>query len=189
MLRRVLLLSLVLPLSGYGQTYADSPFYQRVSAIPATAQVDGYEHGTIHANGVTIDLSEWAPLSSPDFDRIAGWSVAADVDGSKPAKIFHYYTQYDHMNPVVVYGYDLLVQPVEGTDQIRCTFRALTDPAWKWHRNKEVAPVDLPADLTPVVVHSGDVLAIRTLPLGPGRIVAVRYLRLTRSEETTTSAQ
>jgi hypothetical protein len=189
MLRHFLLLSLSLPLSGYCQTYADSPFYQPVSAIPSTARADGYCHGCIHANGATIDLSEWVPASSPDFDRIAGWSVAADVDGSKPAEVFHYYAQYDHMNPVVVFGYDLLVQPVEGTDVIGCTFSPLTDPAgdW-WHRNKEITPVALPADLTPVEIHSGDVLAVKTLPLGPGRI-AVHYLRLIRTDQTLDSTQ
>ncbi|HEY1497997.1 MAG TPA: hypothetical protein VGF88_00330 [Acidobacteriaceae bacterium] len=184
MLRAVLLLSLVLPLSGFCQTYANSPVYQPVSEIPSTAHAEGYEHGSMHANGVVIDLSEWEPASSPDSARIAGWSVAADIDGSQPAQVFHYYTQYDHMNPVVVFGYDLLVEPVEGTDQIRCTFSAVTDPAGEWwHRNKEVTPVALPNDLTPVVIHSGDVLAIKTLPLGPGRIAAVHYLRLTRTDQ------
>jgi hypothetical protein len=184
MLRYFLVLSLALPLSGYCQTYADSPFYQPVSAIPPMARVDGYAHGSIHANGVVIDLSEWTPESSPDFDRIAGWSAAADVDGRPPTQIFHFYTQYDGMNPVVLFGYDLRTEPVSGTDEIKCTFSALTDPTgWpSFHPNKEVRPVALPADLTPVVVHSGDVLAIRTLPLGSGRIAAVHYLRLTRTD-------
>jgi len=188
MLRPILLLSLVMPLSGYCQTYG-SPFYQPVSAIPSTAYDDGYCHGCIHANGVTIDLSQWTPESSPDFDRIAGWSGDADVDGSKPAQVFHHYTQYDHMNPVVVFGYDLLVQPVEGTDQIRCTFSALTDFAGGRHRNKEIAPVALPPDLTPVVIHSGDVLAITYLPLGPGKIASVHYIRLIRTDQTLDSTQ
>jgi hypothetical protein len=189
MLRPILLLSFVLPLSAHCQTYS-SPFYQTVSGIPSTAYADGYCHGCIHANGVTIDLSRWEPESSPDFARIAGWSVATDVDGSKGRQILHYYTQYDHMNPVVVFGYDLLVQPVEGTDQIRCTFSPVTDPTgdW-WRRNKEIAPVALPNDLTPVVIHSGDVLAIKTLPLGPGKIAAVHYLRLIRTEQTLDSPQ
>lgn len=186
MLRPILLLSLVLPLSGYCQTY-NSPFYQPVSGIPSTAHSEGYKG--IRANGIVIDLSEWVPASSPDFARIAGWSVAADVDGSKGGQVFHYYTQYDHMSPVVVFGYDLVVEPVEGTDQIRCTFSPLTDPAWGWHRNKEVAPVSLPRDLTPVVIHSGDGLAIKTLPLGPGKIAPVQYLRLTRTDQTTASTQ
>jgi hypothetical protein len=189
MLRYFLLLSLVLPLSGYGQTYADLPFYQPVSAIPSTAHVDGYAHGSMHANGVIIDLSEWVPASSPDFDRIAGWSEGADVDGNKPAQRFHFYIQHDHMNPAVVFGYDLLAEPVAGTDEIRCTFSALTDSATQRQRSKEIAPVALPADLTPVVIHSGDVLAIRMLPLGPGRIADIHYLRLIRADQTPTSAQ
>ena len=182
MFRYFLLLSLVLPLSASCQTYADSPFYQRVSAIPSAAQGDGYQHGTIHANGILIDLSESVPASSPDFDRIAGWSEAADVDAGKGAQKFHFYIEYDHLNPVATFGYDLLAEPVPGTDEIRCTFSALTDPSWNWHRNKQVTPVALPADLTPVVVHSGDALAIRMLPLGPGRIADVHYLRLVRTD-------
>ncbi len=189
MLRYFLLLSLALPLSGSCQTYADSPFYQPVGAIPSAAHVDGYVHGSINANGVIIDLSQWVPESSPDFDQIRGWSAAADVDGSKPAQVFHFYTQYDHMNPVVVFGYDLLAEPVAGTDKIRCTFSALTTPlGWDWHQNKDVRPVALPADLTPVIVRSGDVLAIRTLPLGPGGIAAVHYLRLIRTDQRPTTA-
>jgi len=183
MLRYFLLLTLAFPLSGSCQNYADSPFYQRVSSIPSTARADGYAHGSIQANGVIIDLSESVPESSPDFDRIRGWSAAADVDGSKPAEVFHFYTQYDHMNPVIRYGYDLRAEPVAGTDEIRCTFSAPTDPrGWNWNPNKGITAVALPADLTPVVVHSGEVLAIRTLPLGPGRIVAVHYLRLIRTD-------
>lgn len=183
MLRCVLLLSLGLPLCASCQSYADSPFYQPVSAIPSGARADGYVHGSLHANSVTIDLSEWEPASSPDFDRIRGWSTAADTDGNPSAEVFHFYTQYDPMNPVVRFGYDLRVEPVAGTDEIRCTFSAPTAPhGWDWHSNPDVRPVALPADLTPVVVHSGGVLAIRTLPLGPGRIVVTHYLRLTRTD-------
>lgn len=188
MLRRFLLLAVALPLSGYCQTYADSPFYQPVSNIPSAAHVDGYEHGSMRANGVVIDLSEWVPESSPDLDRIfsGGGSEGADVDGNKPVQKFHFYIQHDGLH--VVFGYDLLVQPIEGTDQIRCTFSALTDPSWDWHRDKEIAPVALPADLTAVVVHSGDVLAIRMLPLGPGRIADIHYLRMIRTDQTANSA-
>lgn len=194
MLRAVLLLSLALPLSGYCQTYADSPFYQPVSAIPSTAHVDGYEHGSIHANGVVIDLSEWVPASSPDVHRVfsGGGSEAAAVDGKEPDEMFHFYTEHD--GPHAVFGYDLFVQPVPGTDQIRCTFSTLTDPMvgpqsaggfrGGWGRNKEIAPVALPADLSPVVVHSGDVLAVRMLPLGPGSIADIHYLRLIRTDLT-----
>lgn len=185
MLRCFLMLSLVLPVPGYCQRYADSPLYRSVSVIPSAAHSEGYPG--IRANGIVIDLSAWVPESSPGFDRIAGWSVAADVDGSKPAQVFHYYTQYDHMNPVVVFGYDLLVEPVKGTDQIRCTFSALTDPAWDWHRKKDISPVAFPTGLTTVVIHSGDVLAIKTLPLGLGKIAPVHYLRLTRADQTADS--
>jgi len=80
----------------------------------------------------------------------------------------------------VIFGYDLLVEPVEGTDQIKCTFSALTDPEIDWLRDKDVPVVALPADLTPLVIKSGDVISFTTLPLGPGKIAVVHYLRLTR---------
>lgn len=186
MLRYFLLLSLVLPLSGSCQTYADSPFYQLASATPSTAHVEGYEHGGLKANGVVIDLSEWTPNSSPDFGEIAGWDVGADTDGSKPTQLFHFYIQYKRLN--VLFAYNLLVEPIEGTDKIKCTFSAFTNPkGWPWPRT--IVPVALPADLTPLMVRSGDVISIPTLPLGKGRIAAVHYLRLTRADLTSDSVQ
>ena len=139
------------------------------------------------ANGVVIDLSESVPWSSPDIDEIRGWSLGSQVDGSKPAQIFHFYIQYDHLN--VIFGYDLLAQPVEGTDEIKCTFSAFTDYSVADQRNKDVAPVALPADLTPLVIKSGDTISITTLPLGQGKIAVVHYLRLTRIDLTPDSTQ
>jgi hypothetical protein len=40
--------------------------------------------------------------------------------------------------------------------------------------------VALPADLTPLVIRSGDTIAITTIPLGQGKIAAVHCLPLTR---------
>lgn len=172
------------------QSYADSPFYRPTSAVPSAAHVEGWQHGSIKANGVVIDLSESVPSSSPDFDEIRGWSVGSWVDKNNPAHTFHFYIQYDHMNPVVIFGYDLLVEPVKGTDKIKCTFSALSDPENRLPlRNKDVAPVPLPADLSPVVIKSGDAISITTLPLGQGKIASVHYLRLTRIDHTPDTAQ
>jgi hypothetical protein len=80
----------------------------------------------------------------------------------------------------------LLVEPVQGTDEIRCTFSALTDPDElpenAWRRDKDVPVVALSADLTPVVIKSGDAIAFTMLPLGPGKVAVVHYLRLTRTD-------
>ena len=184
MLKHFLMFFLTVPLCGHCQNYADSPFYRRASAVPSTAHVEGWSHGSIKANGVVIDLSESVPFSSPDFDEIAGWSLGSQVDGSQPAQLFHFYIQYDQLN--VIFGYDLLTQPVEGTDKIKCTFSAFTDYTVADHRNKDVIPVALPADLAPLVIHSGDAISIATLPLGQGKIAAVHYLRLTRTDLTPT---
>ncbi|HMH13475.1 MAG TPA: TlpA disulfide reductase family protein [Edaphobacter sp.] len=122
------------------------------------------------------------PSTSPDFDEIRGWSVYAGVDGNKPAQLFHFYIQYDNLN--ATFAYNLLVQPVEGTDKIKCTFSAFTDPKDEHFRNKDILPIALPADLTPLVVRSGKVISITTLPLGQAKIAAVHYLRLARTDLT-----
>jgi hypothetical protein len=156
--------------------------------VPSTALVEGWSHGSIKANGVVIDLSDSVPSSSPDFDEIRGWSLGSWVDRNTLANTFHFYIRYDHLN--VVFGYDLLVEPVEGTDKIKCTFSALTDPENRLTlRNEDVAPVALPADLTPVVIKSGDAISFTTLPLGPGKIAVVHYLRLTRIDLALASTQ
>jgi peroxiredoxin len=189
--RFLLMLSLAIPLYAHCQSYADSPFYKKASGVPSTAHVEGWSHGSIKANGIVIDLSESVPSSSPDFDEIRGWSVKSWVDRNKPSHIFHFYIQYDPLN--VIFGYDLRVESVQGTDEIKCTFSALTDPEelseMAWPRNRGIPVVALSADLTPVVVKSGGVIAITTLPLGEGRIPVSHYLRLTRTDSTPDSAQ
>ncbi|WP_348262439.1 hypothetical protein P8935_21905 [Telmatobacter sp. DSM 110680] len=185
MTKCLLAFAVSIPLCGQCQSYAHSPFYMTTSSVPLTAHVEGFAHGDIKANGVVIDLSESVPSSSPDFDEIRGWSVGTWVDRNNPTHTFHFYIQYDRMNPVVVFGYDLLVEPVKGTDKIKCTFSALTDPENRLTlRNKDVAPVALSADLSPVLIKSGDVISIKTLPLGEGKIASIHYLRLTRIDLT-----
>ena len=178
----LLTFALAIPLCGHCQSYADSPFYRAVPDIPSTAHVEGWAHGSINSNGVVIDLSESFPSSSPDFDEIRGSSDHSSWDRNRPAHLFHHFVQYDQLN--VVFGYDLLVEPVKGTDKIKCTFSTLTDPDVDWHRNKDIPVVPLSDDLTPVVIKSGDVLSITTFPLGPGKIAVVYYLRLTRTDLT-----
>jgi hypothetical protein len=67
--------------------------------------------------------------------------------------------QYDRLN--AVFGYDLRVEPIQGTDQLRCTFTTLTDPidepANKWDlglRKKDIPVVAFPDDLSPFVIKS-----------------------------------
>ncbi|MGA2649238.1 MAG: hypothetical protein ABSF28_01885 [Terracidiphilus sp.] len=188
MLKYLLAFSLAIPMDGHSQSYTDSPFYRLAPGIPSTAQVEGYAHGSIKANGVVIDLSDSVPRPSPDFNEIQDWSLGAFVDRNRPAHIFHFLIQYDHLN--VAFGYDLLVTPVEGTDQIKCTFSALTDPEDPMlFRNKDIPLVALPPDLTPIVIKSGDALSFTTLPLGEGKIEVVHYLRLTRLDLAFASGQ
>jgi hypothetical protein len=181
MLNRFLLfIPLAIPLCGYSQGYADLPFYKIVSAVPSTARALGRVPGGT-ANGIVIDISMLEP--GPFTPRLTN----AWVDRSTPEHIFHYFRQYDRLN--AVFGYDLRVEPIQGTDQIRCTFITLTDPIDeppdKWGldlRKKDIPVVALPGDLGPFVIKSGDAISITTLPLGPGKIAVVQYLRLTRTD-------
>lgn len=191
MLKHLLVLALALPLYGHCQSYADSPFYHIVAAVPSTAYVEGWEHGSIKANGIVIDLSFQVASSSPDYDQLRGSTVNSWADKKSADHTFHYYLQYDQLN--VIFGYDLRVEPVAGTDQIKCTFSALTDPeelrASLWRPNKDMPVVALPGDLSPFVIRSGSVIAFTTLPLGKGRIPVTHFLRLTRTDATAESAQ
>ena len=183
MLNRILLIiPLAIPLCGYSQGYADSPFYKIVSAVPSTARDLGRAPGGL-ANGIVIDISIDPAPSGARF--INAW-----VDRSTPEHILHYFRQYDELN--AVFGYDLRVEPIQGTDQIRCTFTALSDPIDEppnkfqrlglGLRKKYIPVVALPGDLSPFVIKSGDAISITTLPLGPGKIAVVQYLRLTRTD-------
>lgn len=117
--RFLLIIALGIPLCGYSQGYADSPFYKIVSAVPSTARDLGQAPGGI-ANGVVIDISMLEP--APFTPRL----TTAWVERSTPEHIFHYFRQYDRLN--AVFGYDLRVEPIQGTDQIRCTSPLLPIP-------------------------------------------------------------
>ena len=172
-----------IPLCGYSQVYADSPFYKIVSAVPSTARALGRAPGAL-ANGIVIDISMSDPAPfGPRF--ISAW-----VDRSTPEHIFHYFRQYDAIN--AVFGYDLRVEPIQGTDQIRCSFTTLTDridpPENDFQRlglglrNKSIPVIALSGNLSPFMIKSGDAISITTLPFGPGKIAVVQYLRLTRTD-------
>ncbi len=173
---------LALPLCAHCQSYADLPFYKPISAIPSSAHSEYMRHGNIKANGIVIDLSanDSFPLTSPEFES---GQLQADVDRNGPVQVFHFYIQYNNLN--VTFAYDLLVQP-EGTDRIKCTFSAFTDPPYGTRR-KDIPVLALPADMTPLVINSGDAIAIKTLPLAEGKVEVIHYLRLTRTDLTPAS--
>jgi hypothetical protein len=109
--RFLLMFPVAIPMCGYCQSKAGSPFYRPISAIPATAHVEGWAHGIMKANGVMIDLSVSEPSPSQDSDELHGGLIDSWVDRNKPGHVFHYFRQYNQLN--VVFGYDLLVEPVQ----------------------------------------------------------------------------
>ena len=182
--RFLLIVPLAIPLCGHSQSYADSPFYKIVSAVPATARAVGRENIRVRANGIVIDVS--MSESAPFTPRLSN----AWADTSTPEHIFHYFRQYERLN--TVFGYDLRVEPIQGTDQIRCTFAPLSDPVDQPSnnfqrlglglRNKNIPVVALPVDLKPFVIKSGEAISVTTLPLGPGKVAVLQYLRLARTD-------
>ena len=88
-------------------------------------------------------------------------------------------------------GSDLLVEHVQGTDKIRCTFKVLTDAEIDLHRKSDIPLAALPGDLNPhpLVIKSGNAISITPLPLGKGKIAVVHYLRLTRTDLASDSVQ
>ena len=111
---------ILFPLCSYGQSYADSPF-SVVDAVPASAQVEGYAHGTSRANGVWID--PFVSRSEFAINKVGRLMIAGDVDGAKPAQMQHFFVQYVDLG--ATYGYNLLLEPLAGTDRIKCTFSQL----------------------------------------------------------------
>lgn len=90
-----------------------------LSYDPQSPAVGG-ENIRTRANGIVIDVSMLEPaLFTPRLTN--AWA-----DRGTPEHIFHYFRQYDELN--AAFGYDLRVEPIQGTDQIRCTFTALSDP-------------------------------------------------------------
>jgi hypothetical protein len=183
MLKYFFVFCLALPLCGHGQSYADSPFYRPVFGIPSSAHVEYMRHGDIKANGIVIDLSAWESVPNWSLYGDGGAQLAADVDRNGPARVFHFYIQYNNSN--VTFAYNLLALP-EGKDKIKCTFSAFTDTLYDTRR-KDIPVLALPADLTPLVIKSGDVIAIRTHPLADGEAEVIHYLRLTRIDLTPAS--
>ena len=59
--RFLVIIPLAIPLCGYSQGYADSPFYKIVSAVPSTARAVGGENIRTSANGIVIDVSMLEP--------------------------------------------------------------------------------------------------------------------------------
>jgi hypothetical protein len=90
MLKFVVMFSLAIPICARCQEYADSPFYMATSTVPSAAHVEGWQHGSIQANGVIIDLSELVLSSSPGFDEIRGWSVLGRSGRPSPYFSFLY---------------------------------------------------------------------------------------------------
>jgi hypothetical protein len=76
-LKSFLVIFFALPLYGHSQSYADSPFYKPISAIPASAHDEYTRHGNIKANRIVIDLSvnHWrmsVPETAPEFEESIG---------------------------------------------------------------------------------------------------------------------
>ena len=122
------------------------------------------------ANGTSTNIT-----MSVDFG-FGTWTEEMIVDGDSGKQILHWYAQFDRLN--VTFGYDLLLEPIDGTKKIRCTFKTLTEPSRGFVRNNGSYLVPLPGPLTPLIITDGDTIAIRMFPQKSTEAPFTQYLHV-----------
>jgi hypothetical protein len=188
MLRYLLAPALAIPFYGQCQGYVDPHLPKVIDNVPDTASSEGYGPGVIRANGVSVDLYR-SQSEETLVDKGSGVVlILAQVDGETPKQVLHFVHQYGELR--IAFGFNLLVEPLPGTDKIRCTFSTLTDPdlPW-WRRDRDISPDPLPGGLGSVLVNSGDVLSLTTFPLSGDKLALVHYIRFTLADPGTSSAE
>lgn len=157
---------LILPLASGAQRFAHDPFYEKTQAADATA----LHRWDSSANGVIFHMSLTAPHYGP-------WDEGMKVDGAQSRQVVHWYLQDNHYG--VYFGYDLVLEPVAGSSQIKCTFSAFNNPYDRGGRmNGNLPHPTLSDSLTPLLVDSGDTLEIAMLPGPDGKEKFVQYIRV-----------
>jgi hypothetical protein len=61
------------------------------------------------------------------------WDEGMKVDGVQSRQVVHWYLQDNHYG--VYFGYDLVLEPVPGSSQIKCTFSAFNNIR-PWRENE-----------------------------------------------------
>ncbi|WP_263366328.1 hypothetical protein [Edaphobacter bradus] len=164
-LQRALLLFVALPLISAAvraQSYEHSPIYQKIAAPPAGA-IDRW-HPT--ANDVTVNIT------MTNVGSI--WNEAMHVDGSNGQEIIHLIIEETKNN--IAFAYDLLVQPIEGSQQVRCTFKPQAPDTFPQSMKFPHMPIS--DSLEPVVIDNGGTIAISMIPDPDKKQKLVQYLQM-----------
>jgi hypothetical protein len=169
-----LLILLAAPHHLLGQEYENSPFYKKGDSAPASA----VHRWTAHANGLTATISVLFP--SPEF---APSNESMKVDGPEGKQKIHWYIEDLHSH--VYFGYDLLLETVPGTQQIKCTFRPLTISAWSpstWLDQTLPTP-PIPEGTTPLLIEDGETFNVSMLPESEHKYKIVEYVHIENSQK------
>ena len=146
----LLLTSASVPCTISAQTYEYSPFYQKVAAPP----VGAFHRWTPRANGVIVNIR---------MTNVGGvWNEGMRVDGPKGQEVIHLFL--DETRSSVSFAYDLLVEPIAGTQQVRCTFKPQSAEAFPPGAHQSFPQAPLSGLLDPLIVNDGDTIAISMIP-------------------------
>jgi hypothetical protein len=150
------------------QSYENSPFYQKGDSAPQSAK----HRYTAHANGVTATISVAFP--SHEF---APWNEGMKVDGPNGHQIIHRWIEDLHSH--VYFGYDLILEPVPGTQQVTCTFKPLTvSPQSSAALDPTLPSPPIPEGLDPLLLQDGETFNISMLPEAEHRYKLVEYVQV-----------
>jgi hypothetical protein len=175
-LQCALFLAVLFAQTAIAQSYVNSPLYQ-LGERGGPGLHRRWSGPPTDANGTTTTIS-----MSGDVGATGGNEEGMRVEGAPGSQILHWFVSF--YRPRVTFGYDLFLEPVVGTNKIRCTFRTLTDPE-NWSRDKSSQLVPLPEPLTPVEIEDGATLSISFLPEGDPKRVFVQQLRITLLKKST----
>lgn len=146
------------------QSFEHTPFVETVPSAEGDAVM--VRHAT--ANGITADIS----VSTTD----GGWNQGIRTDGWPHHELVHLYLQSTDSN--AVFAYDLLLEPVAGTHQIRGTFSPQSPEVFAEEKHDaRLVPLP-PGELAPILVDEGGTLAITMFADAEKRLKITQYLHL-----------
>jgi hypothetical protein len=127
------------------QEWENSPIYKKGDPAPASS----LHRWTTQANGLTVTIRM-------DHFQYGPWDEGMMVDGPRGHQVIHWFMadRYQH----VLFGYDLLLEAIPDTNQVRCTVRPLTVTAWAPDARPDttvLTPV-VPAESQPLILEDGE---------------------------------
>jgi hypothetical protein len=154
--------------SAIAQEYETSPLYQKTDSVPSSAM----HRWTVTANGFNATFY----LTPPHYP-FPSYSEGLPVDGPKGHQIIHMWIQDEHTNRAY-FAYDLVLEPVPGKQQVKCTFSPLTVASIKGGLDINAPAVPIPESVAPVILSDGDVLRIGIVMDAEHKYKLIQYIRV-----------